>query len=738
MDQKPETWTLGRFALLLATLMTVSFPDPILFAKSFVFRDFGVFGYPLAVYHRQSIWGGELPLWNPYSCCGLPFLAQWNTMVFYPFSAIYLIFPLPWSVTFFCLIHLWWGGVGACHFIKQLTGSGLAGWCTGVAFVFNGLAMNCLMWPNNIAALAWVPWLIFAARQATSIGGRWVVAASGISAVQLLTGAPEIIVFNWVFVAGFVLAARTIPLRRIILRIGIVVVLATLLASIQLMPFLDFLMHSQRNPSFGDSTWSMPSWGLLNLVVPLFHNFKSTSGVFFQVYQGWTSSYYPGVIVLLLAITILGRRTAWLWSVAIFGLIMALGEKAFLYGAIQKILPFLGFMRFPIKFVILPVIALPFLAGFAIATWQSAEEKEKKKFNERLLIAAGVLVIIAVILGLHSNFRPYSFTTPREIHIKSAISRIIFIATFVLLIRRFAGETSAWISRLIAMGMVLLVWADGWTHTPDQNPCVEPSFMIADFRSQQFSKSPTLGVDRAFNRLTNNNIYAMITGDLLQDCTFRRMALMHNCNLLDRIPTLDGFYSLYLPDQRKVWDYIHRAPTNRHVNPMLDFLGVGQITSHVIGWEKRAGAMPIATVGQRAAFIPDRDILPFLFSTNFHPKEVAVFSDADKSRIKVHTNSFGRILHSTIKAQKLVFDVESAGPTLLVCSQTFYHAWKAEINGEPTRIFKANGAFQAVEVPAGRNQVVFIYRDRMFWAGCFLSSAGLAALAVLWLNRNRF
>src|SRR5436309_13255926 len=94
-------FTPTRFAALLALLLLAAFPEVILVGKTFFFRDFTLFGYPLAHYHREAFWHGELPLWNPLNNCGIPYMAQWNTMVFYPFSLIYLLLPLPWSLSWF-------------------------------------------------------------------------------------------------------------------------------------------------------------------------------------------------------------------------------------------------------------------------------------------------------------------------------------------------------------------------------------------------------------------------------------------------------------------------------------------------------------------------------------------------------------------------------------------------------------------------------------------------------------
>src|SRR2546427_5012132 len=108
LESKPHpvadwtSWfTAGRLALMITLLLFAAYPEVVLGSHSFFNNDFGLFTYPVAYYTRESIWRGELPLWNPLSNCGIPFLAQWNTSVCYPFSWFYILFPLPWSLNYF-------------------------------------------------------------------------------------------------------------------------------------------------------------------------------------------------------------------------------------------------------------------------------------------------------------------------------------------------------------------------------------------------------------------------------------------------------------------------------------------------------------------------------------------------------------------------------------------------------------------------------------------------------------
>src|SRR5260221_13629684 len=134
-----DWFTPGRFAALLGFLIFASFPDVILGRSTFFIRDFCQFGYPLAYHFRESFWRGEIPLWNPYNNCGLPFLAQWNTLTLYPLSLFYLVFPLPWSLGVFNLGHMFLAGLGMYFLRRRSVTHDLSSCVPGAAFAFNRL-----------------------------------------------------------------------------------------------------------------------------------------------------------------------------------------------------------------------------------------------------------------------------------------------------------------------------------------------------------------------------------------------------------------------------------------------------------------------------------------------------------------------------------------------------------------------------------------------------------------------
>ena len=53
------------------------------------------------------------------------------------------------------------------------------------------------------------------------------------------------------------------------------------------------------------------------------------------------------------------------------------------------------------------------------------------------------------------------------------------------------------------------------------------------------------------------------------------------------------------------------------------------------------------------------------------------------------------------------------------------------VNGQPTRLWRANYAFEALQVPAGTNRVELVYQDRSFSTGVVISLVSLLVGAFL-------
>ena len=90
-----------------------------------------------------------------------------------------------------------------------------------------------------------------------------------------------------------------------------------------------------------------------------------------------------------------------------------------------------------------------------------------------------------------------------------------------------------------------------------------------------------------------------------------------------------------------------------------------------------------------------------------------------------------------LASHHLEFDVRSAQPSLVSMAQSFYHPWHAYVDGQRVPLWRANYAFQALEVPAGQHHVNVKYEDRAFQVGAVISAVTWIAVLLAWLRRGR-
>jgi len=727
----------GRFALLLAALILAMFPDVLLADRGFVFRDFGIFTYPNAFFQRESFWRGEFPLWNPLNNCGTPFLAQWNLLALYPPSLIYLLLPLTWGLTIFLLIHLFLAGFNMYWLACAWTGNRLAGGLAGLAFAFNGLTLNSLMWTSTLAAMAWAPLVVLLVERAWRLGGpRPVIVAGLVSALQLLTGTPEVIGLTWMVLLALGLE-NLIRERKAILcvRAGAVVAVAALLCAAQLLPFLDLLAHSGRSGSFGAGSWSIPLWGWVNLLVPLFHCYRSPLGVCFLPGEDWTSSYYPGIAVVALGLAavfwVRTARVRLLAALALAGFLLALGDAGLVYAGLLKVFPWLGFMRFPVKFVFLTGFALPLLAAFAVARLHGPDQ-ERAQAGKRL---GGIFIALALLAG-GIMWQVWGHPFPLEsrgLVIQNAALRVLFLGVILGGVAWLAKAPSGRPAALGGVVVLLLLWLELFTALPRQNPTVNAGVFMPGLAGQQFHPAPQAGESRAFLALPEHNlVYGSMLAEADKDYLGRRCALLGDCNLLDGIPVADGFYALYVREQRELFNYFFLTPAIDFPAGFADFLAISQRSdpAKLFSWQYRPSHLPFYSVGARPEFVERSNIPALLLATNFDARRVVYLPPEARGRLAAAGAAGGVVRQAHFAAQRVELAVQAEAPALLVLSQTYYHPWRAYVNGRPAPIWRADYAFQAVEVPAGASTVKLVYEDRLFEAGLALS--GLALLGCLW------
>ncbi len=728
-------FTLGRFIALVALFLFLLFPDVILGTHTFVFRDYGLYSYPLAHHLRESLRHGEIPLWNPLSNCGVPFLAQWNPMVLYPPVLFFVLLPLTWGLGMFMLLHLVWAGAGMFALARRWTGSQIAATFAGLVFVFNGLMMNCLMWPCYVAVLSWTPWVLLAAERGWREGGKYICIAALAGAMQMLAGVPEVIALTWIIATALLavdICEGSHSRAKLAGRFALVVVLITALAAAQLLPFLDFLAHSQRDRGYATNDWAMPATGWANLLVPLFRCYESSTGVFFQVNQGVTSSYYLGILPLLLAgiavWRVRERRVCMLAVLAFGSLVLALGEHGLVYPALRKIAPQLGVMRYPVKFVFLTMMVVPLLAAAGLNALLTQPAETQLRTRKTLAVLTGICILTIAALVAVSQIWPGDREVPSAV-LKDGILRAVLLALTVATLSGFLRAGTFKRQLVCLSGFVLFTWIDFATHVPMQNPTAEVAVLEPGIPLlQNLRPAPRPGEARALlTPAAFMEFHQKLLKDPFNTYVLQRVGMYDNCNLLEGLAKVDGFWALHLREERAVQAAIF-ATTNSARPAMADFLGGAQITSrtNIFQWDARTNFMPLMTAGQKPAFADAATTLNGLAVENFNPRETVFLPPEAQGLVTATNHALACIVNYHFTAHRIEADVTADQPALVVVAQAFYHPWTPYVNGKPSQLWRANHAFQAFEVPKGASHVRLVYEDRAFRLGAALSLTSLA------------
>jgi len=279
--------------------------------------------------------------------------------------------------------------------------------------------------------------------------------------------------------------------------------------------------------------------------------------------------------------------------------------------------------------------------------------------------------------------------------------------------------------------LLVIAWLDVLTHEPNQNPTVPPSVYELNLAraNLKMDPQPELGGSRAMvSPMAADAFIHFASGDPKRNYLAKRAGYCANVNLLDAVPKVDGFFSLAPRESDDVLSLFYTT-TNADFPRLEDFLGVSQITApgEMFKWQARTNFLPLATAGQKPVYLDDADVLHGMARAGFDGSKIVYLPPEAKPFVTVTNQTAARVLKSKFGIQSADIEVLAEAPSLVVVAQTWYHDWRADVDGHPARLLRANHAFQAVEVPAGRHRVQLTYRDRAFEIGAVISLLALLA-----------
>jgi hypothetical protein len=643
-----------------------------------VFRDQGDFFYPLKLYTADRLLAKDVPLWNPLSGAGEPWLANVQSGVFYPPTLLFLLPSAALAAGLFLLAHFALGAWGAWRFLREEAVSAPASLAGAALFAGSGFAASFSIYWNHFGSFMYLPAIASLARG----GLRSRPAVAGLAALvglQAMAGSPEISGATLMLAALFALQPRPTqqtgwaqpPPSRARPRLAAGALLGLALAGWVLVPMGELALHSDRRvplPAADREAGAVGPAAFVSLV-------RMGGGRSGTSYLSSLAIGPLGAALVLAGFAERQRRplALALGAVALAGAVAAAAGPP---GEWLRWLPPLDRVRYPAKALVFPFFALPMLAGFGC---------DALRFAPRLKPALGAALGWGAALALtawlaFAGRSLFVFVAEEEIRrppqslgpLSHLAGRVMTppmgdVAVWVLQSMRFDVQTLRR-QRQVFLGYTNLLYAVPTVRTAAALPTAAAR-AIAD--AADAPGSPMLAAGAAGARV-------LVTTSPPPDMGSHRAG------------------------------EIFRAPINPY-RSRLSFVGAFRVEPDAAkAWSRAARG---ETDWSREVLLERAPLPPLPPPRPGRPTLVARLAEDLPERVVAEMTS------------------DSAG--LLVLADLFYPGWSAEVDGHRAEILRADGVFRAVALPPGSHRIVFRYRPLSVWIGGALSAAALLSILAL-------
>ncbi len=725
-----------RHVITVALLVLLFFSKQVAGKEVFFCCDNLLITIPARVYEIQELRLGRFPLWNPYIFSGAPFLADINLSALYP-SFLFYGFLLPFTaLTWTIITHVLVMVLGMYLLCRALDISPLGSMVAAAVFGFSGATVTYINNASILQVAALFPWIFRGwVRYLDRPVSSRLIAVVVLSALQLLAGHPQLTFLTWLLVLAYVLIVR-MPWKQRITHVVTAVSLTFLLASIQLLPFLEFAFQSTRI----GSGFSAASFGSLNpglivrFILPTLVG-KQASGTAWV--QGGSIYGYVGFFsLLLLAFAPWGkRRVRLLGGVAFVSLFLALGSYTPMFWIAYHVIPGLALFRVPSHFLFLYTVAVSLLSGFSL------DRAETPHLRKRFL---GVLARVAIVSGL--IYGVTAWLAQSSLPAESLLSRL-YLPAAVAKIHVLSQHAQALLVGDVARNVlfVTIVSLTLWVWTKRKIPGIRivwaTGIVVELFL---FSRSTLLSVSQQIVNQWEAHALDLVQGlkpfdgenDRLfvhpssfsaprgdgppretDEASWQFRILRPNLSMLFGLASIDGYASIVSKDYQKFLGEEATDPTGITIGDRKDRLGILGVRYVLTkesdpsapvpsSWVKRAPEQRIGVYENTARY----SRIFFQSGSSATTQGVLVRSYAPNSvRVSVTTPSDGQ----------------------LVFVDTNLPGWQARVDREPVPIEMFQGIAKAVAVSRGSHDVEFFYRPASFVVGGILSAVGIMIVLIL-------
>ena len=195
---------------------------------------------PWLIYAVSEVWQGRIPLWNPHVFAGSPFFANPQSALLFPLNWVALIVPVAWAFALIAILKVAAIGLATYWFLRVRALHPLAALMGAISFMWSGLVIVWLQW-TYATTLIFFP-MLFASVECLRIRpGRRAIALVALTvALGVWAGYPQGLALALASASAWALWRAHGAAVSFLLRYAAGVALGLLLASIQLLPFIEY------------------------------------------------------------------------------------------------------------------------------------------------------------------------------------------------------------------------------------------------------------------------------------------------------------------------------------------------------------------------------------------------------------------------------------------------------------------------------------------------------------------
>jgi len=698
---------------------------------------------------------GSVPQWNPYIFGGMPYVDAFHGDILYPISFVFkMIFPLFRALGWALVFHVFLAGITMYLCARAFRLGKFAATFAGLFYMFAPYFVS-LVAPGHDGKMfvtALFPLTImFLERGMDNKSYLDFVGLGTVIGLIILTPHPQMAYFSlWAVGSYFIfklilryIKERSIAVGSVLTGFFVLAIIIGLaLSAIQFYPGYKYV--KEYSPRAGEgrggyewaTSWSMHPEELVGMFVPLYAGVDGHSG---QTYWGRNSfkdnSEYIGFFPLLFGVLGLiffhDKRKWFFLGLGIMALIYAIGATTPLFYLFYYLVPNVKSMRAPSMIMFLFSFSFALLGSMGIQYLVKEFRSDKSVRQKKLLT---VMFTVTGVYAVFALFWTVAGETLMGIARYSAMSQAKVTASSANIGTIQGG---LWLIALLVAGTYFLIKMFGERKVGIAALALIALFSVAEAWRVDFK---FISIEDPMRRFSPHSSVAYLQGnignDRLIDMTGRMFGSKDYYAYFD-LPQVTGYHGNQIAAyDRLIGGLSFSNLYDRRGGPKLPVLNLLSTKFFVY----RAGyQMPDTTLARvydtdGVTIYMNRSALPRAFLVH----DYRVIADSDSTIAIVADQRFDPRKFMLLdeepefKPKEPIYDkiedcelieyepgyakiaTQVKEDAFICLTDPHYPAWKAFIDGEPTKVYRAYSALMAIGVPKGEHVIEFVYKSEIY------------------------